>query len=32
MKNDPRHRAGVPDLAFWHTEMVGFIGGKSPRG
>jgi Holliday junction resolvase-like predicted endonuclease len=25
MKNDPRHRAGVPDLAFWHSDMVGFI-------
>lgn len=25
VKNDPRMRAGVPDLAFWHIELVGFI-------
>lgn len=25
VKNDPRMRAGIPDISFWHTEMVGLI-------
>jgi Holliday junction resolvase-like predicted endonuclease len=25
LKNDASYRAGVPDLAFWHPDLNGFI-------